>query len=163
MPTDEPSAADETATFQAEVISRTPPRDCPITTPQYPPFTPPETYSRLGYEGRFWFGTDELWVSLPNDAVWHSLPKDEHGYTQKIPWWSADYDASKEPQPNLIVTGERLDGKSPPMEASSANNAYSSDMGSAMMMGVNIPTAGCWKITGTYKDAELSFVVWVAE
>jgi len=27
---------------------------------------------------------------------------------------------------------------------------------------VDLPTLGCWKITGKYSDAELSFVVWVA-
>jgi hypothetical protein len=117
----------------------------------------------LGYEGYFWYGTDDLWVSLPDDAVWHSLPRDAHGYSQKIPWWSEGYYWDGEPQPELIVTGERLDGDAPPMEASSANGAYSSDMGSAMMMGAAIPTDGCWKITGKYKDAELSFVVWVVE
>ena len=60
------------------------------------------------------------------------------------------------------VSGERLDGKSPPLEASSANGSYAEDMGSAMIMGMNLPTAGCWEISGQYEDAELRFVVWVA-
>ena len=41
-------------------------------------------------------------------------------------------------------------------------NAYSDDIGSAMLTGVGFPTLGCWKVTGQYKDAELSVVVWVA-
>jgi hypothetical protein len=60
------------------------------------------------------------------------------------------------------VTGERLNGEAPPLDASSANGSYSEDMGSAMMMGIGIPTAGCWEITGNYEGDELSFVVWVA-
>ena len=33
-----------------------------------------------------------------------------------------------------------------------------------MLVGVDFPTLGCWKITGkyAYADVELSFVVWVA-
>jgi hypothetical protein len=31
-----------------------------------------------------------------------------------------------------------------------------------MLVGIDLPTLGCWKITGKYADAELSFVVWVA-
>jgi hypothetical protein len=30
-----------------------------------------------------------------------------------------------------------------------------------IMSGINIPTFGCWEITGRYKDQELSFTVWV--
>lgn len=45
--------------------------------------------------------------------------------------------------------------------ASSATNAFASDIGSAMLVGVGIPAAGCWQITGRIKGAELSFVVWV--
>ena len=60
------------------------------------------------------------------------------------------------------MTGERLDGEAPPFKVADANGSYAADMGSAMMMGVDLPTLGCWKITGRYQDAELSFVVWVA-
>jgi hypothetical protein len=31
-----------------------------------------------------------------------------------------------------------------------------------MLVGVDFPTLGCWKITGKYAGAELSFVIWVA-
>jgi hypothetical protein len=30
-----------------------------------------------------------------------------------------------------------------------------------MMVGMDIPTPGCWEITGRYEDDELTFVVWV--
>jgi hypothetical protein len=62
----------------------------------------------------------------------------------------------------LIVTGERLDASAPLLVASRATNAYADDIDSAMLVGVDLPTLGCWKITGKYADAELSFVVWVA-
>ena len=97
------------------------------------------------------------------NGVWDKLPYNaSSGYTQKIVWWRDGYSWNEEPEPNLVVTGERLDDKSPPLKTSSANGAYASDIGSAMMVGVDIPTAGCWKITGQYNNSELSFVVWVA-
>lgn len=162
MTTDVPSAASLTETAEAEIAARTPPKDCPVTLPQDLPFVPPAPYSEMDYEGQFWYGSNALWVSLPQDGVWSRLPQDEHGYGQKLPWWREGYVWDEEPEPPLVVTGERLDGKTPPLEASSANGSYSDDMGSAMIMGMNIPTLGCWRINGKYEDAELSFVVWVA-
>ena len=162
MPTDIPGAASLTATAQAEVVSSTPPKDCPITLPTEPLFTPPAPYSDLGWDGYFWYGSNSLWVAAPQNGVWWGLPHNPSGYTQKIPWWREGYSWNEEPEPPLIVTGERLDAKAPPLNASTANGSYAEDMGSAMMMGVDFPTLGCWKITGKYQDAELSFVVWVA-
>ena len=162
MPTDVPVAASLTETAQAETAMRTPPESCPATVSQDPPFNPPSPYSELVHEGYFWYGSNELWVALPQDGVWHSLPQDEHGYGQKLPWWREGYVWDEEPEPPLVVRGERLDGESPPLEASSANGSYAEDMGSAMIMGMNLPTLGCWRITGQYGEAELSFVVWVA-
>jgi len=59
------------------------------------------------------------------------------------------------------MTGERLDESAPPLDVSQATNVYAPDIGSAMLIGAGFPTDGCWKITGRYKDAELSFVIWV--
>jgi hypothetical protein len=77
-------------------------------------------------------------------------------------WWHEGYIWNEEPEPDLIVTGERLDAPAPPLIVSKATNAYASDIGSAMLVSVDFPTLGCWKITGQYKKSELSFVVWVA-
>jgi hypothetical protein len=162
MPTDVPSAASLAETAQAETAARTPPDSCPVSVPQDPPFTPPTPYSELAHEGYFWYGSNALWASLPQDGVWHSLPQNEHGYGQKLPWWREGYVWDEEPQPDLIVTGERLDAEAPPLLASKATNAYADDIGSAMLVGVAFPILGCWRITGQYGEAELSFVVWVA-
>jgi len=62
----------------------------------------------------------------------------------------------------LAVTAERLDEQAPILQGSKATNASASDIGSAMLVGVDLPTLGCWKITGKYGGAELSFVVRVA-
>ena len=66
-----------------------------------------------------------------------------------------------EPRPKLIVTGKRLDAPAPPLEVSSATNAVAA-VRSAMLVGVDFPTVGCWQITGRYEDDELTFVICVA-
>jgi hypothetical protein len=55
-----------------------------------------------------------------------------------------------------------LDASAPPLHASKATNAFAHDIQSAMLVGVDVPTAGCWEITGRYGGHELSFTVWVA-
>jgi hypothetical protein len=146
-----------------DVVSRTPSADCPLTVPQDPPFTPPAPYAGLGFEGSFWYGSSDLWTAIWNDGIWSGLPYNPAaGYTQKVFWWREGYVWNEEPEPPLIVTGERLDAKAPPLIASRATNAYADDIGSGMLVGVDFPTLGCWKITGQYGDAKLSFVVWLA-
>jgi len=142
--------------------------DCPATVPQIPAFTPPAPYNSLAsFNGHFWFGSSALWTVLPQTGVWEYLPHNPNGYSQKILWWRDGYVWNEEPEPNLFVTGERLDveadAEMPPLIASKATNAFASDIGSAMLVGVDFPTLGCWKITGRYNNAELSFVIWVQE
>jgi hypothetical protein len=148
---------------QAEVVHHDPPASCPITTPQNPPFTAPKPYSpNSPFDSNFWYGSSSLWTDLPRDGIWYALPHNREGYTQKIFWWREGYIWNEEPQPELTVSGERLDAAAPPVIVSRATNAYAGDIGSAMLVGVDFPTLGCWKITGKYADVELSFVVWVA-
>jgi hypothetical protein len=145
-----------------ESVSREPPAVCPVTVLQEPPFTAPAPYSPDSpFPSNFWYGSNSLWTDLPKDGVWYALPHNPEGYTQKIFWWREGYIWNEEPEPDLRVTGERLDAPAPPLIASWATNAYADDIGSAMLVGVDFPALGCWKITGTYADAELSFVVWV--
>lgn len=159
-PTSVPEKVEPTATL--EVRSKTPPASCPVTVPQDPAFVPPAPYDALGFEDYFWYGSNSLWTSLPQDGVWYGLPNTPDGYPQKVFWWREGYVWTEEPEPNLLVIGERLDASAPPLIASKATNAYASDIGSAMLVGVDLPTLGCWKITGKYGDAELRFVIWVA-
>jgi hypothetical protein len=130
--------------------------------PQDPPFVPPSPYDSLGFEGEFWYGSNSLWTAVHQDGIWASLPLNPEGYTQKLFWWREGYVWTEEPEPALTITAERLDAPGPSFMSSKATNAYASDIGSALLTGVGLPALGCWKITGKYADAELSFVVWVA-
>lgn len=149
-------------TVTAGVVPHDPPANCPITVPQDPAFTPPAPYDSMGFEGEFWYGSSSLWTAVRQNGIWEALPHNPEGYTQKVFWWRDGYVWTEEPEPALSLTAERLDGPAPILHGSGATNAYAADIGSAMLTGVDLPILGCWKITGKYKDAELSFVVWVA-
>lgn len=163
MPTDIPAPVELTQTVEADIAAKTPPKDCPVTTLSKQEFEAPEPYSPLApWEGIFWFGSDHLWTAVHNDGVWAGLPLNPDGYTQKIMWWSSLYDLPNEPEPELVVTGRRLDGGSPELRFYGATNAFADDIGDAMLTGVEFPTLGCWEVTGQYKKAGLTFVVWLA-
>lgn len=135
---------------------------CRVTQPSAQPFTPPPPYSpNAPYESEFWYGTEALWTLLSADGIWQQLPQNDGVYTQKTFWWKKGYDWRAEPAPSLTVTGKRLDGLAPPLEASTATNGYHDDLKSFMLVGVDLPTAGCWEITGHSEGHDLSFVVWV--
>ena len=80
--------------------------------------------------------------------------------TRKTFWASVDYDYKREEYPELKVTGRRLDGDAPPLLTTDTTNAFPGPA-PGMLVGVYVPTPGCWEITGEYKDQKLSFVVWV--
>jgi len=162
MPTDVPSASSLTQTAQTEVASLIPPKDCPVTTSANVSFKAPEPFSPIApWEGIFWYGSENLWTALDTNGVWSKLPENPDGYGQKIMWWSSLYSLKDELEPELIVSGRRLDGEAEPLRFYGATNAMADDIGEAMLAGVEIPTLGCWEITGQYKESEISFVVWV--
>jgi len=164
-PTDTPEKPMPTDTATPEIIPHDPPASCPITRAPDVPFVPPDPYPSkppARYVNQFWYGSSELWTMLGTDEIWSNLPHNRYGYTQKIFWWSQDFNREAEPYPAFTVTSERLDVPSSPLVLSEEATNASADFGTAILTGVAIPTLGCWKITGKYKDAELNFVVWVA-
>jgi hypothetical protein len=159
----EPSATAEVPT--AEVLPHDSPASCPITQPPEAAFVPPSPYPAAPperYVNEFWYGSPELWTMLGTEGTWYALPQDKNGYSQKVFWWSKDFAVSENPYPAFTVILEQLDVKSAPLVAAEKATNASADFGTAMLTGVEIPALGCWKITGKYADAELSFVVWVA-
>jgi hypothetical protein len=80
-------------------------------------------------------------------------------YRDKVFWWRKGYDWRTENPPQLKVSGKRLDAPAPPLYADGANAAFIKIP--AIVTGIDIPTIGCWEITGDYKGDKLTFVVWV--
>jgi len=117
---------------------------------------PPENY------GGAWFGTPALWVLLRSDGeTWRHNPYHPPApVSQKTFWWSAAWKPDDEPQPAITVTGTQLDGDRSFVTGDPGTNA-SADFGTAMLVGVEVPADGCWRITGEYRGATLSYVVWV--
>jgi hypothetical protein len=141
------------------------PETCPVTKPyQTSLFVPPFPYPAKAPIGWFWFGTDRLWTQLLANGIWsglpHSTPNDPT-FGQKLAFGRQGYDALKEPQPNLRVTGRRLDSPAPPLLSEKATNGWVQRDQPFMVTGVRLPTFGCWEITAHYENDELTFVVWV--
>jgi hypothetical protein len=129
---------------------------CLTTLAPNPVFVPPAPYPSSAPDGQFWYGTDALWTLLGVDGKW-----DMRGnvYTTKLVFWRRGFDARKEPEPKLIVTGKRLDGDAASVAVSHANAVFVTGNTPAMMTGIDIPTAGCWELTGHYKGHTLTFIV----
>jgi hypothetical protein len=135
---------------------------CDVTRPT-DPFVPPEGYPAEpppGYDAE-WYGTPALWTMLDRDGeTWAHLPVAEDGrLSQKTFWWSTDWVPEADPEPNITVVGTRLD--SPWTFRVNPGTNASADFGTAMLVGVTLPSPGCWRLTATYLDASLSIVVLV--
>lgn len=144
------------------------PESCPVTRPPAPAFVPPAPYPNEISPDGFWFGTSGLWTNLPANGIWKGLPHyrpADTAFRNKLFWWRERYTSHLDDQPMLRVTGERLDAVSPPFETDiRASAAWTDDSHHPfIVVGIDIPALGCWKITGKFKDAELTYVVWVAQ
>ena len=130
---------------------------CPVTNPRYAAFVPPSPYP-AAQGNSFYIGTRKLWA-LVYPSPWRGLPLWPEGYRQKIAWWSEGYNAKADPLPAIAISGRRLDSIAPPLIVTGANGSWTT--ADFIMSGVNFPTIGCWEITGTFKGAEMKFVVWI--
>ena len=160
------TAVAQTAPTGTAMMQEDVPKTCPITKPPALPFIPPSPYPAKTGPDHFWFGTEELWVNLPKDGTWRGLshyrPTDS-AFRQKLMWWRKGYDWHEEPQPKLKVTGKRLDSPAPPLVADEAHAGGRDLHHPFMMVGIDIPTLGCWEITGHYEDTDLNFVILVEQ
>jgi hypothetical protein len=71
----------------------------------------------------------------------------------KFAWWRADDDA------RLKISGHRLDAAAPLLTAN-VPDVYGIGF---QPTGMTYPTTGCWRVTGTFKKARLSFTVLVTK
>jgi len=139
---------------------------CLPTQAPNPAFVPPIQYPPSGLaNGNFWYGTDALWTALSVDGKWKMA---DHAkgqvLTTKLIFWGRGFDSSKKFEPELTLTGKRLDGDAPSLAVSPAHKAFvgavsRGTMPPAMMIGLDVPTAGCWELTAHYGGHTLTFVV----
>jgi len=135
--------------------------NCPLTLPDGSFRPQPEPGADFAVpDGEAWFGSPFLWTLLDVDGeVWEGLPRSELGLSQKTFWWRHGYQARLEQRPEIYVTGDRLDGPGRFVFGPGTNASFG--LGSAMLVGVEVPESGCWKVTGRYGTEALSYVVWV--
>jgi len=156
-----PRSAGQAAT-QSPAPRRAP--ACAVTKPD-PPFVPPTPdlgTPPASYEGA-WYGTRHLWTMLHDGGeVWGPWVRLDAGLPQKTFWWSVDWVPQDEPEPSITVTGQRLDAAGSFRFGDPGTNA-TADFGTAMLVGIDIPTYGCWRVTARYRAATLSYVVSVVD
>jgi hypothetical protein len=135
---------------------------CQVTRPSSPRFVPPAGYAfKKPNSSSFPYGTDALWTYLLVDGKWHAYGKEGDGwvYSDKLTFWHRGFDWRKD-EPNLTLTGKRLDGDAPPASFDHVNAVFLPSRDAAGMMTlVKVPTLGCWEITARYEGHELSYVV----
>ncbi len=135
---------------------------CEVTPVPASPFTPPAPYPSIAPSKNFWHGHEGLWTMLQPHGTWAGLPRNERGFRQKVFWWHPGFDGRVEAQPDLKVTGRRLDGAETFVHPVPATNARHADFGGwTILTGIDVPVPGCWELTGTYRGQSLSFVVWI--
>ena len=125
---------------------------CVVTRPLESGFLPPAPYERGPADDTVaLYGTADLWTRLPLDG--------RHVPT-KGAWWSGDYGGGAvEEEPAITVTWRRIDGTASPIGSSGpGGNAYTADDGWFMLQGIGPEPSGCWQVTATYRNAELSYV-----
>ena len=154
-----------------------PPASCQVTLPDGK-FSPQLSTSGHGelssvgsWYGRYfadgvWYGTEKLWTVLPRDGIWRGekpVGRHDFAYGNKLPWGRSNPPFRHKDDP-LTITGKRLDGRAPVFTETEISSGLGPDYsGEGIMGGIDIPVLGCWQITGHYKDAELTFTVWVTQ
>jgi hypothetical protein len=139
------------------------PVPCNVTLPK-PVYVPPKPtlLTPPAYYDSDWYGSARLWTMLDRQGESWSGWVYPPPYPQKTFWWSADWNPTEEPMPAITVTGKRLDRPGSFVYGPGTN--ASADWGStAMLVGVDFPTTGCWELTARYRGATLSYVAEVAD
>lgn len=165
-PTVGPSVTTSTLTAVGAVATTR--DDCPVTGGDGARFTPasetpegpPASYDAV------WHGSPELWTMVyRNDDAWAMLPEAPDGsLTQKTFWWMSDLTSISGPIPDITVTLEPWDDESAaPVVSDDTTTGGHPDIGIFAIVGVQVPTVGCWEVTASYSDSTLSYVVWVGE
>lgn len=107
--------------------------------------------------GTRWYGSDALAVMLPTDGIWPTT-KAGNLIAVKLFWWSEGLEPGMENALHVELTDLAKPDEHPKTLA--ATNAKAKSLGGwAMLTGIDLPHAGCWRISGSYHGEELSFVI----
>ena len=132
-------------------LSATDAPTCPVTLGS-------STTEGAPFEGMPWYRRGTLAASVPLDGIWPTTNPD-HAIAVKLWWWSDNYQAGMES--DLDVRFESLLGQPQSPKQSEVTHSYGDRLDApwAMLVGIDFPQPGCWKVIGTFRDASLEFVV----
>jgi hypothetical protein len=122
---------------------------CPVSQPNgaVPPGERPEDASNV-------LGNGAIWVGLWPDGTVVFAPdgpggvEEDGSLSMKFWWWRGV-------EGRLAITGRRLDGDAPPLQASIPDGYGDTGF---QATGLTFATPGCWEVTGRVGDASLTFV-----
>lgn len=117
-------------------------------------------------QAKNWFGSESLAVMLPKDGIWPTTVPGNL-IAVKLFWYSKEFQAVAEQgfdggsHLGFRARIKRLDSGPDDAEISGPNWAGLGGLGDnwTMLTGIDFQSAGCWEITGEYRDQSLSFVV----
>lgn len=165
-----PDPAGSLPTSVVETASTTSVEDtrgsCPVTAPGDSAFHPPsqDPDGPPDFVNTVWYGTPELWTFVNSEGQeWYDLPLAADGtLTQKTFWWSERFSIGDPSLPDITVSLQRVNASVAAADVTDRPTTGSNpNIGSFMLVGLNIPEPGCWEVTAVYKGASLSYVVWV--
>jgi len=144
---------------EPQALERGDGQNCPITVTPEVAFVPPTPWPEKPPDAdRFWFGEAGLWTALPVSGNWPQLAEGE-----KFLLWSEEFDVTEDETPDITLTARRLDGKAPLYRTTHATNAYHESIHWAMLVGVHLPSPGCWQFDVAYKDHHLDLILWAPD
>ncbi len=112
------------------------------------------------FSGFDWYGTRKLAASAPADGIWYTT-RPGALIAVKLFWWSDGFKLGMESE--LKVEIESLHGNPSSPEILETTNAFRGELRLsgpwAMLVGIDIPAPGCWKIKGEFQKESLEFVV----
>ena len=112
-------------------------------------------------ESEAWYGSESLAVMLPEDGQWQVTAPDAQ-IAVKLFVWSIGFKPGMER--NLSVRVEPVAGGANDAKVRGVTNAEAESLGGwTMLVGIDFPSAGCWRLALDYLGQSLSFVVETTE
>lgn len=134
--------------------------DCPVTSPAARRDVPSNVLD--GAEST-WFGGGPLWVDLGNFTT--PASRDDGGLRIKHAWWTGDGSGQPESrQGPPTVSARPIDG-GPIVQAMTGGYATTGSDGQTFSwwpVVLDLPSAGCWEITGDWQGHTVVAVVLLA-
>ena len=109
---------------------------CPITKPSDSSFVPPAPYPAEAPSGGFFFGTPKLWALL-----WGDWQRATNGGNKTV-WWSEGYNGKSDPQPKLLITGQRLGTHDPSVVVADHGNGARIEVRPYYFITAGVPLPG---------------------